>query len=259
MNRRSFETTARQLVRRGGQFSVVLADVDHFKRVNDTLGHEAGDRALALFAEQLRTHLRGEDLLARYGGEEFVMLLPGAGAADAVEVMDRFRARFALATAAQPPAFTASFGVAEAHEPDSLAGLIRRADAALYRAKAQGRDCVVIDDMGRPRQSDTTDRVRWNVHCRRTILWQTRCPCADSAQQPGHSPASSMARRGDANQPRSSGRCLDDEVRPVATPLAVANPAARNAAVSLAGPACAPRAAPPSETLCGTHSAELPT
>jgi diguanylate cyclase (GGDEF)-like protein len=146
MNRRTFETTARPMVRDGGPFVVVMADVDHFKRVNDTLGHAAGDKALALFAQLLRVHLRSEDLLARYGGEEFVLLLQGTSAHEAVEVLDRFRARLAEATGTQPPVFTASFGVADAGSADSLAGLIRRADAALYRAKEEGRDRVVVDD-----------------------------------------------------------------------------------------------------------------
>jgi diguanylate cyclase (GGDEF)-like protein len=148
MNRRTFETTARPLVRQGGQFAIVMADVDHFKRVNDTLGHAAGDRALALFAELLRAHLRSDDLVARYGGEEFVMLLGGVSAQEATDVLDRFRARLADATSTQPPVFTASFGVADAGSGKSLSDLIRRADSALYRAKEEGRDRVVIDDGG---------------------------------------------------------------------------------------------------------------
>lgn len=152
MNRRTFETTARPLVRRGGLFVVVMADVDHFKHINDTFGHEAGDRALTLLAEQLRAHLRNEDLLARYGGEEFVMLLAGCTLEEAVALLDRFRARLAHATGLHPPAFTVSFGIVGSAQPDSLAGLIRRADAALYRAKTQGRDRVMIDDPGSGQQ-----------------------------------------------------------------------------------------------------------
>jgi diguanylate cyclase (GGDEF)-like protein len=148
MNRRTFETTARPLVRDGGQFAIVMADVDHFKSVNDTFGHEAGDRALALFADQLRAHLRTEDLLARYGGEEFVMFLPDCSDRQAVELLDRFRDRLAHSTSAHPPAFTARFGVVDSTHPDSLAGYVRRADAALYRAKADGRNRVVVDEGG---------------------------------------------------------------------------------------------------------------
>jgi diguanylate cyclase (GGDEF)-like protein len=148
MNRRTFETTARPIVSRGGPFAVVMADIDHFKTVNDTLGHAAGDRALALFAQLLRAHLRSEDLLARYGGEEFVMLLADTSIQEAAAILDRFRARLAEVTNMQPPALTASFGVVGAGSSDSLAGLVRRADAALYRAKEEGRDRVVIDDRG---------------------------------------------------------------------------------------------------------------
>lgn len=148
MNRRTFETTARALLRNGGLATIVMADLDHFKLINDTHGHETGDRALQLFAEHLRGHLRSDDLFARYGGEEFVLLLPGLAAAQAVEVLDRFRDRLAVTTSLQPPVFTSSFGVTDNESPDSLAGMIRRADAALYRAKALGRNCVVVDEIG---------------------------------------------------------------------------------------------------------------
>jgi len=101
-----------------------------------------------MFTELLRNHVRREDVVARYGGEEFVLLLPGLDAPGAVEVLERFRVLLADATLLHPPAFTASFGVTDTQQPDSLAGLVRRADAALYEAKSQGRNCIVVDRGG---------------------------------------------------------------------------------------------------------------
>ena len=147
-----------------------MTDLDHFKLINDTQGHEAGDTALKMFTELLRNHIRREDVVARYGGEEFVLLLPGLDAARAVEVLERFRILLADATLLHPPAFTASFGVTDTRQPDSLAGLIRRADAALYQAKAQGRDCIVVDEGGsrpnQPARERVADAAR---HVRTTI------------------------------------------------------------------------------------------
>jgi diguanylate cyclase (GGDEF)-like protein len=148
MNRRMFETSARHLIRDRKLAAIVMTDLDHFKRINDTQGHEAGDTALKMFTELLRNHVRREDVVARYGGEEFVLLLPGVDAPGAVEVLERFRILLADATLLHPPAFTASFGVTDTREPDSLAGLVRRADAALYEAKSRGRNCIVVDQGG---------------------------------------------------------------------------------------------------------------
>ncbi len=146
MNRRTFESAARQLLKDGVGFSLVMADLDHFKKINDTFGHETGDRALVLFAEQLRSSLRTEDLFARYGGEEFILLLRETTTDEAVNVLNRFLVRLSEATTLQPPLFTCSFGVAYSSSEDKLPGLIRRADAALYRAKELGRNRAVIDD-----------------------------------------------------------------------------------------------------------------
>ncbi len=146
MNRRTFESAARQLLNDGESFSLVMGDLDHFKTINDTFGHETGDRALVLFAEQLRSHLRTEDLFARYGGEEFILLLRETTPEEAARVLDRFIVRLAEATTLQPPLFTCSFGVAHTSSKENLAGIIRRADAALYRAKEMGRNRAVIDE-----------------------------------------------------------------------------------------------------------------
>ncbi len=153
-NRRRFEQVARNLQRDGTPFALVMADLDHFKLINDTHGHEAGDRALVRFAHQLRHHVRADDLVARYGGEEFVILLRNTTAAHAAAILDEFRARLAVATAAQPPAITASFGVTDSSFARSLAELLGQADAALYRAKATGRNQVAINEVSAAHDED---------------------------------------------------------------------------------------------------------
>ncbi len=124
----------------GRPLAVVLADVDHFKKLNDALGHPAGDRALAA---ALRAAARDADVVARYGGEEFCVLLPGADVEAARVVAERLRAAVAGADFADRP-MTASFGVA-GWRPGLTAGeLLDAADQALYRAKAEGRDRVAV-------------------------------------------------------------------------------------------------------------------
>ncbi len=124
--------------------ALVMADLDHFKHINDSLGHEAGDRVLQAFANLLRTQCRREDLPCRFGGEEFMVLLPQTSATDGVVLAERVRKQFAE----QSPmgggtACTASFGVAPIHEHDTALSFIARVDSALYAAKAQGRNCTV--------------------------------------------------------------------------------------------------------------------
>ena len=107
LNRRTLEERARTLVGGAEQFAVVMADLDHFKTVNDTFGHDAGDRALRLFSRVLTSSLRPEDIVSRYGGEEFVVLLPGCSADDAVRAMERLRENLALAVSSgSVPSFT---------------------------------------------------------------------------------------------------------------------------------------------------------
>lgn len=131
--------------------SLVFLDADHFKKVNDTYGHQTGDEVLRTIAEILRRGLRASDLAARYGGEEFVLLLPGTPPPGARVVAERMRAALA-ATSIQGPAgtfrVTASFGVAGVKGPGCKAlgeFLVERADQALYQAKHAGRNRVVVD------------------------------------------------------------------------------------------------------------------
>ncbi|MBS0376013.1 MAG: diguanylate cyclase [Proteobacteria bacterium] len=146
-NRRTLEERARGLMTDGVSYAVVIADLDHFKRLNDTRGHEAGDNALRQFADVLRRALRGDDTPARWGGEEFVLLLPQTAASAALEVVERIRALLAEAQlVADTPAFTASFGVAHSSMASRFEQLVRIADDALYRAKEGGRDRAVLGD-----------------------------------------------------------------------------------------------------------------
>jgi diguanylate cyclase (GGDEF)-like protein len=128
--------------------AVILFDLDHFKRINDIAGHDAGDEALRRVARLVTGHLREADLFARYGGEEFILLLPGTTAPEAVLVAERIRTAIAAEGVMADHGFTAmtiSSGVAELLPgDDSLELMIRRADDALYRAKNAGRNRTML-------------------------------------------------------------------------------------------------------------------
>ncbi len=125
--------------------SMIMCDIDHFKRINDTYGHQAGDEALVLFAELLQRHARAGDLVARYGGEEFALLCAHCDNATATRRANE--ARTALASRPLPPldnkCLTASFGVTEVQGGDTPETFLRRADRALLQAKDNGRNVVV--------------------------------------------------------------------------------------------------------------------
>jgi diguanylate cyclase (GGDEF)-like protein len=147
-NRRSFDEELAaefEIARtRGRELSLLVIDIDHFKRLNDTRGHAEGDRALRALASILRSHLRKPDVAYRYGGEEFVVMMPGASAESALATAEHLRQRVAAETA-NDHALTISIGLASigdrsAATPDDL---FREADAALYAAKTGGRNRVV--------------------------------------------------------------------------------------------------------------------
>jgi diguanylate cyclase (GGDEF)-like protein len=143
-NRRTLEQRAAEVVKRGDEFVVAFADLDHFKNLNDQYGHEVGDRALRLFGRVLRDSVRPADFPARFGGEEFVVLLPDCTIDDATIVTDRLRERLATAIAgATVPKFTVSIGLAAWEAPELFDDTVARADAALLGAKRTGRDRVV--------------------------------------------------------------------------------------------------------------------
>ena len=149
LNRRTLEEKARALVGGPEGFAVVMADLDNFKTLNDTFGHDAGDRALRLFSRVLTSSLRPEDVVCRYGGEEFVVLLPGCTTEDGVRAMERLRENLALAVSGgSVPSFTCSFGVTDSTVGRSLGELVEVADAALLSAKRGGRNRIVTDTTG---------------------------------------------------------------------------------------------------------------
>lgn len=145
------EAFARQLaraVRAGQTLSLLMADIDHFKGLNDTHGHPFGDTVLQRVARTLADGLRPQDLLARYGGEEFAVLLPGIEVQNAVAIAERLRRAVeaetgpAGAVGEHASRVTVSIGVAALQDQDTLPSLLGRADEALYRAKASGRNRV---------------------------------------------------------------------------------------------------------------------
>jgi diguanylate cyclase len=130
--------------RSGAALSLMLVDIDHFKRINDRFGHEQGDVALQAVANTMATSLRGMDLVARFGGEEFLVLLPDTDTSQALCVAEKLRAAIAALELPLIGRITASFGVASLTEPETSASeLIRRADIALYAAKGAGRNRVM--------------------------------------------------------------------------------------------------------------------
>jgi diguanylate cyclase (GGDEF)-like protein len=133
--------------------SIILSDLDDFKSVNDTFGHNSGDQVLQAFATLLMENSRQEDLAARFGGEEFIMMLPGTSAKEATVLGERLRHR--LEEIAFPDfsiRVTASFGVSAYQLGDTVNGFIERADQALYEAKMMGKNQVVV-------RENTTERV----------------------------------------------------------------------------------------------------
>ncbi|MCW3480358.1 sensor domain-containing diguanylate cyclase [Neisseriaceae bacterium JH1-16] len=149
-NRRAFLAEAEPLLQRARQqgrpVSLIMLDIDHFKQINDSYGHPAGDQALRRLADALREVLRASDICGRLGGEEFAALLPGTALPDAMRIAERLRQRAAAIDVVLPSghaAMTISLGVAELKPSDlDLAALFARADQALYDAKHQGRNRI---------------------------------------------------------------------------------------------------------------------
>ncbi|MBF0133877.1 MAG: diguanylate cyclase [Magnetococcales bacterium] len=124
--------------------SVIMVDIDYFKKINDVYGHDVGDQVLREVARRLKQHSRKSDLFVRYGGEEFLLLLPGADAKKALEIAHRLHATMLEQPFPEVGSVTASFGVAT--ETVYSGRLIVRVDKALYAAKAAGRNCIVFAD-----------------------------------------------------------------------------------------------------------------
>jgi diguanylate cyclase (GGDEF)-like protein len=146
LNRRQMSASLAEAIersRRDGQpVSLLVFDLDHFKRINDAYGHAAGDQALQRLVALVHERARRLDLLFRMGGEEFALLLPHTVQADAVRVADQMRRRVAQAEWPGGAIVTVSIGVAQLHPGQTQDAWLQAADAALYRAKAEGRDRV---------------------------------------------------------------------------------------------------------------------
>jgi diguanylate cyclase (GGDEF)-like protein/PAS domain S-box-containing protein len=146
---RRLERSLLEVRRGGGQVAVLFIDIDHFKQVNDTLGHAAGDELLVLVARAIQSALRGSDLAGRFGGDEFIVLCPNlASPADATIVADRIRRRLAVPFVVRDTELFigASIGIAIADHRSDAPTLMSEADTAAYRAKERGRNRIEIFD-----------------------------------------------------------------------------------------------------------------
>jgi diguanylate cyclase (GGDEF)-like protein/PAS domain S-box-containing protein len=173
-NRRRLEQELGRYIEAGAGGAVLAIDLDHFKLVNDTLGHAAGDELICRVAELLRGRLRATDLLARLGGDEFAVILPGAGPAQAVRVAEELHETLGdQARDAEPasPArwVTASIGIASLASGSTAAGPLVEADIAMYDAKEDGRNRTAVYDATLNRQGQTKARLDWTQRIRHAL------------------------------------------------------------------------------------------
>jgi len=151
-NRKHFDHTIRRAIDEaedtGLPLSLVLSDIDHFKKFNDTHGHQTGDQVLRLVGQTLKSNVKGRDLAARYGGEEFAIILPRTSLKDAVSLAENMRKAVRgkelvkRSTGENLGRVTMSFGIVTYEPGETLENLVHRADVCLYAAKGAGRDCV---------------------------------------------------------------------------------------------------------------------
>lgn len=143
LNRRSLEAELDEIGEGHGEFAAAFLDLDHFKDLNDTFGHDTGDRVLRSFASSLRRCARERDMIARYGGEEFVVLFSDASMGVAGSFFERLQKELAaVSERGDLPAHTASAGVADSSLTEEVREVLRLADLAMYRAKQEGRNAV---------------------------------------------------------------------------------------------------------------------
>ncbi len=144
-NRRAMQDALTVWLESKKTIAVISVDIDHFKRVNDTFGHDVGDETLRSVAELMKQNSRPTDLLCRVGGEEFVLLLPDSSIAAAVDIAERLRLSIASTALEAVGHITVSLGVALWRAGDSMDDVFQKADQLLYRAKQQGRNQVVAE------------------------------------------------------------------------------------------------------------------
>jgi len=146
-NRRKVTGELDKVLSSNKTYSIILIDIDHFKEINDTHGHDVGDKILRRFARFLLHNVNKTSTVGRWGGEEFVLLMPNTNASTAMKEAERVRTLINnenLAPEGQTKKLTASFGVAENEEKEAWETVIKRADVALYRAKHAGRNQTVL-------------------------------------------------------------------------------------------------------------------
>lgn len=144
-----FDQFIKEAKRRKWVFSLVLLDIDDFKKINDTYGHDAGDKVLIFLASLLQTNTRDQDFVARWGGEEFTILLPDTSAKQAFHLCEKIRLtllKSIIQTTAAELTVTCSFGIAEYTDNSKQDELLKRADKALYRAKRDGKNKVFTEE-----------------------------------------------------------------------------------------------------------------
>lgn len=151
-NRHGIEQIIESLEIRLAATSIIMLDIDHFKRVNDRRGHDAGDRVLQKVSEVILKSTRGSDKLGRWGGEEFILICPNTSVGMAIALAEKLRLIIfnTVFEADNPIAVTASFGVAAVLADEPFTAAFKRADEALYNAKALGRNCVVVAEQDNP-------------------------------------------------------------------------------------------------------------
>lgn len=149
-NRKHFEeellSLSESLSIKNMPLSLLMLDIDHFKKINDTYGHDAGDKVLAEFCKRIRDNIKKADLLGRLGGEEFGVILPYADKEEAIKVAERIREAVSLLPIEPAGMVTCSIGVASLKKNDKPESILKRADIGLYRAKNGGRNRVVMEE-----------------------------------------------------------------------------------------------------------------
>lgn len=141
-----YNSSYKSMVQRHNDMSLIILDIDHFKKVNDTYGHNAGDNVLIQVSHTLLKTLRNIDIVCRWGGEEFVILLPTANLEQATLLAEKLRAYIEELEMDVVENITSSFGVSKVKEGDDMTTVISRADKALYLAKHSGRNCVKTEE-----------------------------------------------------------------------------------------------------------------
>jgi len=146
INRRKFNELLSYEIERNQRYradlSLIMCDIDHFKKINDSYGHDVGDSALKIFSEEIKKNIREVDIFARWGGEEFMILMPNAKITDANSKAEKLRKVIESINLKMVDSFTASFGVTNFTNGDTIESFIKRADDALYQAKDKGRNTV---------------------------------------------------------------------------------------------------------------------